>query len=89
MRYIAKEYGKSYNATILNKNYFNITNSRDAEKVLSASKNLEMGEIFRFFESFMKQGLFTAQGKKWKIRRKILTPTLHISMLKNYFKTFV
>ena len=83
LRENSRRFKKSYNVVVLTKTFFMITKACDAEKVLGASRNLERGEITRFFEAFMKKGVFTSNVEKWTQRRKMLTPAFHFTMLKN------
>lgn len=48
-----------------------------AEDILRRSQHLEKSKLYDFFHPWLKTGLLTSYGDKWKSRRKLLTPTFH------------
>lgn len=88
VREVARKYQKSYILTIFFSTDYCITKAKDAEKILSSSKHLAKGEIYNLLDPFLKTGLLTSSGEKWFMRRRMLTPAFHFSILKEYFEIF-
>lgn len=54
-----------------------IVGPQTAEVLLRSSENIEKSFFYTFLHSWLGTGLLTAGGKKWKSRRRLLTPTFH------------
>ncbi|XP_015179379.1 PREDICTED: cytochrome P450 4C1-like, partial [Polistes dominula] len=57
----------------------------DIQVLLSSNENLEKGINYKSFLPWLSSGLLTSYGQKWRLRRKMLTPAFHFSILKHYF----
>lgn len=66
----------------------NIINCRDVETIMSSSKHSDKNFLYNFLHPFLGTGLLTANGKKWQHRRRILTPTFHFNILKEFLVIF-
>ena len=65
--------------------YVVICHPDDVQVILSSSKqHLEKGLIYTFLHPWLRTGLLTSKGAKWQERRKILTPTFHFKILKQF-----
>ncbi|KAH0816627.1 hypothetical protein GEV33_006165 [Tenebrio molitor] len=54
------------------------------ERILNNTVNLTKGDIYKFVEPWLGEGLITGSDhKKWHRHRKLLTPTFHFSVLDN------
>jgi cytochrome P450 len=54
------------------------------ERILNSTVNLTKGDIYKFVEPWLGEGLITGSDhKKWHRHRKLLTPTFHFSVLDN------
>ncbi|XP_038162073.1 cytochrome P450 4V2-like [Cyprinodon tularosa] len=56
------------------------------EKVLSNPVHLDKAFPYKFLHPWLGTGLLTSTGKKWRQRRKILTPTFHFSILTDFLQ---
>ncbi|XP_011878425.1 PREDICTED: cytochrome P450 4C1-like [Vollenhovia emeryi] len=70
--------------------FVSIHHPDDLEKVLGNSKeHLSKGHIYSLFYPWLGTGLLTSEGTKWHKRRKILTPTFHFSILKQFVEILI
>ncbi|KAJ3656950.1 hypothetical protein Zmor_015993 [Zophobas morio] len=58
------------------------------EFILSSNKFLKKSLNYYFFRSWLGNGLLVSSGNYWKKRRKILTPTFHFEILKEFVDVF-
>ncbi|XP_071652110.1 cytochrome P450 4C1-like [Temnothorax longispinosus] len=62
----------------------------DLEKILSSPKeHLSKGYIYTTLYPWLGTGLLTSEGNKWHRRRKILTPTFHFNILKQFVEILI
>ena len=59
-----------------------------AKTVLSSQKLLRKSFFYIFFSKWLNTGLLTSYGKKWKLRRRIITPAFHFFILNQFANTF-
>ncbi|XP_049871939.1 cytochrome P450 4C1-like [Pectinophora gossypiella] len=83
-RKFAKFYGDRYVVRILKRRILHVHNPNDIEVILSHSKNISKSLAYSFLEPWLGTGLLLSTGRKWHSRRKILTPTFHFNILKNF-----
>ncbi|GIY72349.1 cytochrome P450 4C1 [Caerostris darwini] len=57
-------------------------------EVVLSSTVIDKGEEYRLLSPWLGTGLLTSTGKKWRFRRKLLTPTFHFSILEDFFSVF-
>lgn len=87
-RNCAKKFGRSYRNKFFGRLGYNICRAKDAEKILGSSKHIEKSRLYNLLHSFLKTGLLTSKGEKWHSRRRMLTPTFHFEILKEFFDIF-
>ncbi|XP_014219869.1 cytochrome P450 4C1-like [Copidosoma floridanum] len=58
----------------------------DLEILFTSPKFIDKGYIYEYLHPWLKTGLLTSTGSKWRHRRKILTPAFHFSILKKYME---
>lgn len=58
------------------------------EAVLSSNINVEKSFDYSFIRPWLKEGLVTSGGAKWKSRRKLLTPAFHFRILEDFISVF-
>uniref|UniRef100_UPI003B63730A cytochrome P450 4C1-like n=1 Tax=Odontomachus brunneus TaxID=486640 RepID=UPI003B63730A len=56
----------------------------DLEAILNNTKHIEKGRVYEIFHPWLNTGLLTSTGAKWHSRRKILTPTFHFNILREF-----
>ncbi|CAG9796526.1 unnamed protein product [Diatraea saccharalis] len=59
----------------------------DIEKVLHSMKHNEKALIYNILKPWLQDGLLLSNGSKWQQRRKILTPSFHFNILKQFLVT--
>lgn len=57
------------------------------EKIFRSQHNIYKGQFYTFFLPWLKTGLLTSTGAKWKDRRRLLTPAFHKHVLEDYLET--
>lgn len=87
-REFAMKYGKSLQHHFFNVVSYEVNRARDVEKILGSSKHLDKSYIYDFLHPFLNTGLLTSSGEKWHKRRRMLTPTFHFDILKEFFEMF-
>ena len=58
------------------------------EKLISSSKNIEKGLLYKFIMPWLGEGLLTAKNARWHKHRKIITPTFHFKILEGFCDVF-
>ncbi|XP_066592042.1 cytochrome P450 4C1-like [Prorops nasuta] len=65
-----------------------VTEAEQIKTVLSSPKAIEKNDMYKFFRPWMGSGLFTAEGAKWKLHRKLITPTFNLKILESFVEIF-
>ncbi|XP_014614326.1 PREDICTED: cytochrome P450 4C1-like [Polistes canadensis] len=55
------------------------------QELLKSKEYIEKGVFYKYLRPWLSSGLLISGGKKWHIRRKMLTPAFHFNILKYYF----
>lgn len=61
----------------------------DVQVILNSTNHLEKGFIYKLIHPWLRTGLLTSTGPKWQKRRRILTPTFHFNILKQFVDILV
>ncbi|XP_068622542.1 cytochrome P450 4C1-like [Battus philenor] len=83
-----KLYGYRYMVKVFSRRILHLYNVEDIEIILSHSRNIVKNKPYDFLKPWLGTGLLISTGTKWHQRRKILTPTFHFNILKNFTKVF-
>lgn len=83
-----EKYGKSYKAWIAHWLIFNTSDPKHVEVILSSSKHTSKNVLYLMLREWLGQGLLLSDGKKWKIKRKIITPTFQFKILEQFVEVF-
>ncbi|XP_070495289.1 probable cytochrome P450 4ac2 [Chironomus tepperi] len=65
-----------------------VTKAEDAAIVLGSSKHINKSMLYDILHPFLKTGLLTSGGDKWHMRRRLLTPSFHFNILKEFCEIF-
>ncbi|EAT34187.1 AAEL013556-PA [Aedes aegypti] len=85
-----KRYGGSYRFWFSSTLYvLNVVRVREAEHILSSTRNIDKSRFYKFLHPFLGLGLLNSNGSKWMHRRRILTPSFHFNILNGFHHTFV
>jgi cytochrome P450 len=66
--------------------YVVLTKADAVEVVLSSHKHISKGPDYRFIQPWLGLGLLTADGERWKARRKMITPAFHFNILEDFLQ---
>lgn len=73
--------------SLFNKPALQVTSAPVVEQVIN-TKTIKKSVIYNFMKPWVNEGLITATGKKWALRRKIITPTFHFKILEEFLVIF-
>ena len=59
-----------------------------SKAILSSQRLLRKSFVYTFLHEWLGTGLLTSHGKKWKTRRRIITPSFHFSILNHFAELF-
>lgn len=62
--------------------------AEECEAILSSNKMLTKLFHYRFLSPWIGDGLLTSKPDKWRPRRKLLTPTFHYDILKDFVQVY-
>ncbi|CAL1268171.1 unnamed protein product [Larinioides sclopetarius] len=65
-----------------------IKKAEATEAVISGTKHMEKGWTYIWLRPWLGTGLLTSHGTKWKSRRKLLTPSFHFEILRDFMPVF-
>ncbi|XP_077286806.1 cytochrome P450 4c3 isoform X2 [Arctopsyche grandis] len=70
------------------KPYVLVSEAATVEPILNSPKYINKSSEYIYLRPWLGTGLLTSSGKKWKNRRKILTPAFHFKILDNFVDIF-
>ncbi|XP_018393741.1 PREDICTED: cytochrome P450 4C1-like [Cyphomyrmex costatus] len=69
--------------------FVSIRHPDDIEVILSSKKHNEKSVVYDIAKPWFGTGLVTSKGEKWHSHRKILTPTFHFDILKQFVNILI
>ncbi|KAG5866145.1 hypothetical protein JTB14_000932 [Gonioctena quinquepunctata] len=85
---LQQEYGSFYKFWIGSRSNLMITKPEYLEELFSSSVHIAKSNGYDLFKPWLGDGLLVSTGKKWKSRRKMITPTFHFKILEEFMKVF-
>lgn len=84
-----EKYGKNLMIwSFLNDVRLSISDPKSVETILNSTKSIKKSTDYDFLKSWLGSGLLNSFGKKWHIRRKIITPAFHFNILEQFICVF-
>ncbi|XP_055694693.1 cytochrome P450 4d2-like [Lutzomyia longipalpis] len=83
-----RHFGDVSRVWVLNMLFISITDPEYVEPILNSSTHISKAQDYSFLQPWLGDGLLLTTGKKWHIRRKIITPAFHFKILDNFVKIF-
>ncbi|XP_045212702.1 cytochrome P450 4V2-like [Mercenaria mercenaria] len=65
-----------------------VCSPEEAEPLMNSSKHMDKSVDYNYLHPWLGTGLLTSTGDKWKIRRKLLTPSFHFKILHDFVAVF-
>ncbi|KAJ3629676.1 hypothetical protein MTP99_014053 [Tenebrio molitor] len=84
----ARKYGDVYKFYVVNEVRVVISKAELMESILSSNIHITKSNSYDHLESWLGNGLLMSKGKKWKIRRRMITPTFHFKILDQFLGIF-
>ncbi|XP_050514474.1 cytochrome P450 4d2-like [Diabrotica virgifera virgifera] len=85
---LQKKYGNFYKLWMGPRLHLVIYKPEYLEKIMTSHVHLDKTSGYDLFEPWLGDGLLISTGKKWKLRRKMITPTFHFKILEEFVKVF-
>ncbi|KAB0799097.1 hypothetical protein PPYR_06977 [Photinus pyralis] len=70
------------------KQYIFLTDPRDVEVILGSNVHINKSSEYDLFKPWLGNGLLISNGEKWRSDRKLIAPTFHLNVLKNFVEFF-
>lgn len=87
-RRVAEKFKCSFRINFFGRMSYGINRAKDVEKILGSTKHIDKSVIYNLLHPFLRTGLLTSNGDKWHTRRRLLTPTFHFNIVKEFFEVF-
>ncbi|XP_072396492.1 cytochrome P450 4d2-like [Diabrotica undecimpunctata] len=85
---LQQKYGNFYKLWMGPRLHLVIYKPEYLEKIMTSNIHLDKTTGYDLFKPWLGDGLLTSTGQKWKIRRKMITPTFHFKILEEFVKVF-
>uniref|UniRef100_T1J576 Cytochrome P450 n=1 Tax=Strigamia maritima TaxID=126957 RepID=T1J576_STRMM len=83
-----KKWPKYFRIWIGPQPFLYLYNAQDIETILSSSTLIDKASLYKLLHPWLGTGLLTSNGRKWHIRRKLLTPSFHFRILEDFIPVF-
>ncbi|XP_034489668.1 cytochrome P450 4d10 [Drosophila innubila] len=85
---LAAKHGDTYTIWFCSNFSVLMFDPRDVEVVLGSTQLLDKAVEYGFLTRWLNEGLLVSRGRKWHMRRKIITPAFHFRILEQYVEIF-
>ncbi|XP_069704237.1 cytochrome P450 4C1-like isoform X2 [Periplaneta americana] len=82
------EFGPIYRAWLGLELSFFVSEPKYLEVIMNSNKYIDKSYVYEFLIPWMGTGLLSSTGEKWRVHRKIITPTFHFKILEKYLDVF-
>ncbi|XP_043485403.1 cytochrome P450 4C1-like [Polistes fuscatus] len=82
---LSNEYYPIYKLWILIFPLVVLLDPEDVKELLKSNEHIKKAAFYKYLKPWLSYGLLTSSGKKWHLRRKMLTPAFHFNMINYYF----
>ncbi|XP_034175885.2 cytochrome P450 4C1 [Osmia lignaria lignaria] len=89
MRKMSNQYYPIYRLWSFTMPFLNIRHPNDIETILGNPKSIQKSTVYDLLKPWFGTGLLTSSGRKWHLRRKILTPAFHFNVLRQFVDVFI
>ncbi|XP_002007306.3 cytochrome P450 4d8 [Drosophila mojavensis] len=83
-----RQLGKLQRAWVLNRLVIVSGDVEFNEQLMSSQEHLVKHPVYKLLGQWLGNGLLLSDGKLWRQRRKIITPTFHFSILEQFVEVF-
>lgn len=85
---LVSQYGSIVRVWAFNRLEILIVDPEINEQLLSSNSHITKHRNYGILHQWLGVGLLLSDGKKWHLRRKIITPTLHFKILEQFLEVF-
>lgn len=85
---LTKEYGPIFRVFLGSQVDIVLSDPKDVEALLSSQVLIEKADEYDFIAEWLGTGLLISTGRKWFMRRKVITPAFHFQILESFVEVF-
>lgn len=89
LRELSKKYDTVFRIWALGVIHVQANRAREAEILMNSTAHARKAYIYKITYGLLGRGLLNSNDEKWRTRRRMLTPTFHFDILKNYRNIFI
>nr|AZR39465.1 cytochrome P450 [Agasicles hygrophila] len=82
------KYGKTFKLYIGSNLYVCTSDIKLLEAIMTSNVHLNKSKVYDILKAWLKNGLIVSFREYWRPRRKIVSPSFHFNIMKEFFKVF-